>query len=96
MLTAGTDNNSGTPTQFCSSAGSDSDGDGFGFENNQSCIVKTDTNFANTDLTDDKNSNDVLVGGSGSVFGSAGRFDLLLLMMMFVAVGFSKARRHSL
>ena len=96
MLTDSTTNNFDTTTGFCSSAESDSDGDGFGFENNQSCIVKTDTNFANTDLTDDKNSNDVLVGGSGSVFGSAGRFDLLLLMMMFVAVGFSKARRHSL
>ena len=98
MLTADTTVSINTPLNFCASAESDSDKDGFGFENNQSCIVKTDT------LIDDANQPnllaneipDVVIGGSGSVFGSAGRYDLALLLMLLLTVSISKShRRHS-
>ena len=90
MLTDSTTNNFDTTTGFCSSAESDSDGDGFGFENNRSCIVNIDTNSAGTDRAGNGISNDVLAGGSGSVFGTAGRIDLLLLLMLFVVTGLRK------
>ena len=55
--TGSSQDNSGLPV--CASAGSDPDGDGYGWENSRSCVVSANTNSNNTSSASNRNDEDI-------------------------------------
>ena len=94
MLTIDAADNLDKPIGFCVSVESDNNQDGPGIDNDQSCTVKTDTSIDEESVPNLLAADipDILSGGSGSVFGSGGRVDLLL-MMLFGVVAVLKFNR---
>ena len=89
-----------TVIDFCESEESDPDNDGFGFENGLSCLVNIDSGINNnvddeisqpgqTTTSDTK----VALSGSGSIYGSAGRIESLLILILLAAIGIMRHQR---
>ena len=86
MLTIDAADNLDKPIGFCVSAESANNQDGPGINNDQSCTVKTDTSIDEESVPNLLAAEipDILSGGSGSIFGSGGRVDLLLMILFGV------------